>query len=355
VRLGAFTVVDPDVGRPDGDVDRVTEVVRLAEEAEAAGLRSLWVAEHHFQGGGACPSPPVVLAACGMRTRTIRLGSLVSVLPFHRPVDVAEEYAVLDRLIAGRLNLGIGSGYLASEFAGFGIDPATKRDRFDESLATVLDAFAGRPIRPGGAEAAAVTLNVVPVQQPHPPLWVAVQRREAAPHVARRGLSIALIPYATVSTPEELGEVIADYRRALPGGTVGSVAAAVHLYGGERVDLAREAFHRYVRSRHATGSTFLERKTQERPEHATPEAMEQADLAVFGEPTEVVRRLERYAAAGVDDLLGIFDFGGLPTDEVVRSVRAVGEAWRDVHPPSPPAEGPGRWTPPTPAGRSNPL
>ena len=200
MRLGAFTVVDPDIGRPDGDVDRVTEVVRLAEEAEAAGLRSL---------------------------------------------------------------------------------------------------------------------------------WVAVQRREAVPYVARRGLSIALIPYATVSSPEELAAVIADYRRALPAGTVGSVAAAVHLYGGERLDHARTAFHRYVQSRFAAGSTFLERKAQERPEHATPEAMERADLAIFGEPTEVVRRLERFAAAGVDDLLGIFDFGGLGPDEVAGSVRALGAAWAD--------------------------
>jgi len=149
--------------------------------------------------------------------------------------------------------------------------------------------------------------------------------------------------------------VIADYRRALPAGTVGSVAAAVHLYGGERLDLARTSLHRYIRSRLATGSTFLKRKVQARPEHASPEALERADLAVFGEPTEVVRRLERYAAAGVDDLLGIFDFGGLPTDEVARSVHAVGRAWREVHAPSPPAEKPGRWAHPARGDRANRL
>ncbi len=328
MRLGAFTVADPDPRRNDGDPDRALEVVRLAEAVEAAGLDSLWVAEHHFQGGGAVPSPPVVLAACGMRTRSIRLGSLVSVLPFHRPVDVAEEYALLDRLLDGRLNLGVGSGYLASELAGFGVDPAAKRERFDRTLAMVLEAFSGHAIRAGDEGAPLVTLSVRPKQRPHPPLWVAVQRREAIPFLARRGLSIALIPYATVDTVDELGTVIADYRRALPRGTPGSVVAAVHLYAGARPEVGREAFARYVESRLASGSTFLRAKTARHPEHASPEALERAGLALFGAAKEVVSRLEAFSRVGVDELLGIFDFGGLAAAEAERSVRAVGAAWR---------------------------
>jgi alkanesulfonate monooxygenase SsuD/methylene tetrahydromethanopterin reductase-like flavin-dependent oxidoreductase (luciferase family) len=327
VRLGAFTVVDAYSDRPSGGADRALEVVGLAEEVEAAGLSSLWVAEHHFQGGGACPSPPVLLAACGMRTRRIRLGSLVSVLPFHRPVDVAEEYALVDRLLGGRLNLGVGSGYLAAEFAGFGLDPADKRARFDAGLETVLAAFAGRPIRAGGDASPPVALNVVPVQQPHPPIWVAVQRREAIPFVARKGLSVALIPYATVDTLEQLAAVIDDYRRALPPGSHGEVAAAVHVYAGPDAEPGREAFRRYVRSRLQSGSTFLERKTHDRPEHASPEAIEGSGLALFGTGAEVAERMDAFRRIGVDELLGIFDFGGLPSEEVARSVRAMGEAW----------------------------
>ena len=184
VRLGAFTVVDAYPEGASPPAERVVEVVRLAEEVEAAGLESLWVAEHHFHLDGVCPSPPVLLAACGVRTSRIRLGSRVGVLPFHPPVDLAEQYALLDRLIGGRLNLGVGSGYLASEFAGFGLDPADKRARFDASLALRRDAFAGREIRPGGPTAPPVRLNVTPVQQPGPPIWIAVQRREAIAHVA---------------------------------------------------------------------------------------------------------------------------------------------------------------------------
>lgn len=339
MRIGAFTVVDADPERPGADDDRVLEVVRLAEEVEAAGLDSLWVAEHHFHGGGLCPSPAVVLAACGARTRRIRLGSLVSVLPFHRPVDVAEEYALVDRLTGGRLNLGVGSGYLASEFAGFGVEPAEKRERFDAALAFLLDAFAGRPVRVGGPGGPEVVLNVRPVQRPHPPLWIAVQRREALVHVARRGASVALIPYATVDGLDELASQIREYREALPAGATGGVAAAVHVYAGAQVELAREAFRHYVRSRLETGSTFLHQKAHDRPEHASPEAIERSGLTVFCAPDEVAGRLDAFARLGVDELLGIFDFGGLPHEEVAGSVRAVGRARgaaRPIGDPSPP-------------------
>ncbi len=326
MRLGLFTVVDQDP-RGTGDLgDKLAAVVRLAETAERAGLSSFWVAEHHFQGGGACPAPAVVLAACGARTRTLRLGSLVSVLPFHRPVDLAEEYAVLDRLLGGRLNLGVGSGYIPVEFEGFGLDPAEKRERFDAALAFLLDAFAGQPV-PAAPGAPAVRLNVRPVQSPHPPIWVAVQRREAIPHVARKGLGLALIPYATVDSLPALGEEIAEYRAALPGGIRGRVAVAVHVYAGERPARGREALQRYIDGRLAAGSPSLERKSEDRPHHASPEGLERSGLVAFGSPKEVVDRLRRFAALGVDDLLGIFDFGGLPEAEVAASVLAVGQAW----------------------------
>jgi alkanesulfonate monooxygenase SsuD/methylene tetrahydromethanopterin reductase-like flavin-dependent oxidoreductase (luciferase family) len=327
VRLGAFTVADRYPGTAQDPADRVVEIVRLAEVVESAGLASLWVAEHHFHDDGVCPSPPVVLAACGARTRRIRLGSLVSVLPFHRPVDVAEEYALVDRMTGGRLNFGVGSGYLPSELEAFGVSGEEKRARFESVLRDVLDAFGGRPIRVAGDRGPLVRPNVRPVQTPHPPLWIAVQRREAIAHVAARGASVALIPYATVGDLEELRDQVAEYRRSLPPNAAGEVAAAVHLYAGQHAETARQAFRRYVASRLASGSTHLVQKVRDHPGHASPEAIEAQGLAIFGTAEHVVRGLERFAEAGVDELLGIFDFGGLPPDEVEASVRAVGLAW----------------------------
>ena len=324
MKLSAFTVVDE--YRPAEVSDRLASVVRLAEAAEASGLHALWIAEHHFHGGGVCPSPPVLLAACGARTRRLRLGSLVSVLPFHRPIDLAEEYAMVDRLTGGRLNLGVGSGYIATEFEGFGVDPATKRDRFDTALEAIRRAFAGEAVTLGGPGATPVRLNVLPVQRPHPPIWVAVQRREAIPFVARRGASVALVPYATLSGPHELAEEAREYRSHLPPGARGEVAAAIHVYAGPHPELAREAFDRYLESRLATQSAFYQEKVRRSPQLASAAAIEASGFALFGAPAQVAERLRAFASLGVDEVLGLFDFGGLAMEEVEASVRALGTA-----------------------------
>jgi len=331
VRLSAFSVVDEYPS--DRSTDRLLDVIRLAVAADDAGLSCLWVAEHHFHSGGVSPSPPVLLAALGARTRRIRLGALVSVLPFHRPIELAEQYAMLDRLLEGRLNLGVGSGYIPLEFEGFGVDPLEKRERFDRGLETMLAAFAGKEVRSEGPNARPVRINVRPVQTPHPPLWIAVQRREAIPFVAQRGASLALVPYATLSNYDELAGEVREYRAHLPPGGSGGVSAAVHLYAGARPELARTALQRYLDSRLATQSAFYQDKVRRDPSHASASTIEQSGWAIFGSPDEVVAGLERLARTGIDEVLGIFDFGGLPSEEVDRSVRALGARWAS-HPRS---------------------
>jgi alkanesulfonate monooxygenase SsuD/methylene tetrahydromethanopterin reductase-like flavin-dependent oxidoreductase (luciferase family) len=328
VRLSAFTVVDSYPEFESGARDRFAEVGRLAEAAEAGGLNSLWVAEHHFHPGGACPSPPVLLAALGSRTQRLRLGSLVAVLPFHSPIDLAEQYALVDRLLRGRLNFGVGSGYLPQEFEGFGVDPEGKRVLFDHGLETILRAWRGEAVSGPSPSAKAVHLNVLPVQQPSPPVWVAAQRREALPHLARAGRSVALIPYATVESLEELSAEIAEYRAALPSGSWGEVAAAVHVYAGGALDEARAALQRYLDSRIATQSTHYAEKVRRDPHHASASALETAGLVALGTASEVRSKLGRFEKAGVDELLGIFDFGGLASELVVDSVASLGRVWK---------------------------
>jgi len=334
VRLSAFTVVDEYPTDPPRD--RLLEVVHLAEAAEEGGLSTLWVAEHHFHSGGVSPSPPVLLAALGARTRRLRLGALVSVLPFHRPIELAEQFAMVDRLLEGRLNLGVGSGYIHLEFEGFGVDPLAKRELFDRGLETLVAALEGKEVTAEGPGSRPVRINVRPVQRPHPPLWVAVQRREAIPFVARRGLSIALVPYATISAPAELAAEVREYRSQLPSGVRGEVAAALHLYAGPHPQRARHALQAYLDSRLATQSAFYQEKVRRDPAHADAATIEKSGWAIFGSPEEVASRLTEFASTGVDEVLGIFDFGGLPVEDVGRSVRALGAAFRPSGPRSEP-------------------
>ncbi|MGI0131636.1 MAG: LLM class flavin-dependent oxidoreductase [Thermoplasmata archaeon] len=324
MRWSIFSIVDGFPGETGRGRDRYGELLDLAAAADAFGWQAIWVAEHHFSSAGVCPAPPVLLAALAQRTTRLRLGVMVSVLPFHRPIELAEQYALVDRLSHGRLELGVGSGYLPLEFEGFGIDPSTKRERFESALAQIQAAFQGKAVRSEGDSATPVTINVLPDQRPFPPMTLAVQRREAVPFVARQRLSLALIPYATLGSLEDLAGIIREYRAALPEGAKGHVAAAVHVYAGARADRARSALQRFLDTRRATQSTFYLEKVREDPQHARAEAIEAAGWAVFGPPGEVEERLEAWKSTGVDELLAMVDFGGLPYEDAEGTVRALG-------------------------------
>lgn len=328
MRCSVFSVLDeqPELRAQRGG-DRYEEAIALAKEADRDGFHTFWVAEHHFHAGGVLPVPAVFLAAASRETRRLRLGVMVSVLPLHSPREVAEQYALVDRLSGGRLELGFGSGYIPVELQGFGVLPAERRARFDAALPEVLAALRGEPIPVPGDPQLTVRLNVRPVQEPLPPLWVAVQSREALPFVARRGLSVGLIPYASVSSLEELARNISEYRAALPPGASSCrVAAAMHTYVGDRPAAARAALQRYLDARLAHRSTHFQVRVREAAEAATVEGLEARGMVLFARPGEVVARVEALERAGVTDLLGIFDFGGLEPSLARSSLRRFATA-----------------------------
>jgi alkanesulfonate monooxygenase SsuD/methylene tetrahydromethanopterin reductase-like flavin-dependent oxidoreductase (luciferase family) len=107
------------------------EEVQMADEL---GFDTVWLAEHHFSHYGVAGSPLLVGAAIAERTRRIKIGTAVLVLPFYNPVRLAEEIATLDVISRGRVIVGCGRGYQPLEFAGFGIDPAEAKDRYNETI-----------------------------------------------------------------------------------------------------------------------------------------------------------------------------------------------------------------------------
>ena len=98
------------------------EMLEQAEYAEELGFDSIWIAEHHSSRYGICPSLMPLLSNIAGRTRKIRIGAGVSVLPFHNPILLAEESAMLDVLSNGRLDFGVGRGSADYEYGNFNID-----------------------------------------------------------------------------------------------------------------------------------------------------------------------------------------------------------------------------------------
>lgn len=202
--------------RISGRVD-AHALARQAELAENWGYQSFWLPESHFTGDSAIPDPLMLLAAVSARTRTIRLATTSYLLPLRHPLQAAEQVAVLDRLSGGRVTLGVGRGYQAAMFDAFEVSRKDKRRIFEWCLETMIRAWQGHPL-PGGESRAShghppsageveVVLSPLPVQQPHPPVWVAAFGPKALAQAGGLGL-----PYLA-SPMESVERLRANHRR----------------------------------------------------------------------------------------------------------------------------------------------
>ncbi len=175
-------------------------LVAQGERAESLGFASFWLPESHFSARGALPQPLLLLAAVAAHTRTLKLGTTSYLLPVRHPLQVAEDVAVLDRLSEGRVILGIGRGFRSDLFAAFAVPPSEKRDRFQAALEQMVRAWSGEPITTDGDGGEAVRLAPLPVQRPHPPLWVAAFGPKAVEQAGRLGLPYLASPIESLET-----------------------------------------------------------------------------------------------------------------------------------------------------------
>src|SRR5438094_258156 len=156
MRFGLFGSAQARRAGPDTDSSQgFRDFIDNNVEAEALGYYSTFLVEHHFTGFGQVSASLNLLTWLGARTRRLRLGTAVLVLPWHNPVLLAEQAATLDLLSGGRLDFGIGKGYRYNEFAGFCVSVAEAEERCDECLELLLTACtADEPAAEPGASAA---------------------------------------------------------------------------------------------------------------------------------------------------------------------------------------------------------
>ena len=184
-------------------------------EAEALGLRSSFLVEHHFSGWNQVSATLMLQACVAMRTKTLRLGTAVMVLPWHNPVLLAEQAATLDLVSGGRLDLGIGKGYRHSEFHGFDMAQDEAEARFEEAIEVMVRSWVTRErFSHQGRfwKYNDIIVEPPPSQRPHPPLWVAAGSAASIRRAAERGFNLILDQYAS---PAVLAERIALYRSVL--------------------------------------------------------------------------------------------------------------------------------------------
>ena len=196
VAFGIFDHVDAS-GLPLGP--HLENRLRLTEAYDRLGFRGYHIAEHHGTPLGLAPSPSVLLAAIAQRTRRLRIGPLIYMLPMHHPLRLIEEVCMLDHLSGGRLMLGIGRGVSPIEMGFYGIDAnAETQERYRETLEILLLGLRSERLDYAGRlyNLHDVPMTLRPVQTPHPELWYGVRSRESTEWAAAHDVNVVTLASA---------------------------------------------------------------------------------------------------------------------------------------------------------------
>jgi alkanesulfonate monooxygenase SsuD/methylene tetrahydromethanopterin reductase-like flavin-dependent oxidoreductase (luciferase family) len=278
-------------------------------EAEALGFHSSFSVEHHFTGWNQVSATLMLLMALAMRTKSLRLGTAVMVLPWHNPVLLAEQAATLDLVSDGRLDFGIGKGYRHGEFKGFQIAPEEAEARFEEAAELITRAWTTRARfshhgRFWNFED--IVVEPPPAQTPHPPFWVAAGNPHSIKRAAARGFNLILDQYAS---PQALAERIAIYRAERLANGLGfdpmQVTVARQLYiAKDKTDkeaaLARQAAYT---KRTIDVSRAPDGKIGSHVLAYADKAGGTEENALFGTPDEIASMLEELRKSTVEYVL----------------------------------------------------
>jgi alkanesulfonate monooxygenase SsuD/methylene tetrahydromethanopterin reductase-like flavin-dependent oxidoreductase (luciferase family) len=311
--------------------------------AEALGYSSVWIAEHHFNDYGLCPSPPVLAAFVAARTTTMRLGMGVSLLPLHHPVDLAEQLAVLDVVSGGRLDVGIGRGGTLQDYQTFQSDRGDSRARVEEGIELIRRSWSGAPFDFQGRFHSAERLHVRPrpAQRPHPPLFIAANSEDSVLSAARLGLPTLSSFFVPVPELQKRHQVYRDAALAA-GRSLSEIEELERRSWGMRVVHVAPDRAEALRAIEAPFMGYQRRMSVLRSDStggSVPSSFDRSLLrlrefreyladgwALVGTPDEVRDDLQKFREdTGYERVLLVMALPGLDTGRALRSMRLFAE------------------------------
>jgi alkanesulfonate monooxygenase SsuD/methylene tetrahydromethanopterin reductase-like flavin-dependent oxidoreductase (luciferase family) len=333
MEVGLFTEFQSPPGMDEAQA--FDEALAQVTAAEELGFDAVWLAEIHFQKGRSVLSSPLVIAtAIAARTRRVRIGIAVQILPLAHPLHLAEDVATVDHLSKGRLDFGVGRSGLPEHYEGFNIAHTESRERFNETLEILVKAWTEERFTHEGKyfQFRNVCVTPKPYQKPYPPLRVAATTQETYSIVGRMGMPI-FIAVRTTSI-SDLKRFIGGYhegwREAGHSGR-GDVALIVPVYLTEDGRRAREeaeasTMHFFHSIAEALGRGGTRREEAARLGRMTYDQILE-ELVVYGSPDVVTKRLlELREALGYTSLSVWMNVGGrIPHERVLGSMRLFAE------------------------------
>jgi alkanesulfonate monooxygenase SsuD/methylene tetrahydromethanopterin reductase-like flavin-dependent oxidoreductase (luciferase family) len=324
MKFGVFDHMD-DAGVPLAQL--YADRLELVEAYDRSGIYGYHLAEHHSTPLGCAASPGLFLAAVAQRTRTLRFGPLVYLLPFYHPLRLIEEICMLDQMSGGRFELGVGRGVSPFETRAYGLDFAATGEIYHEAFQLILEGLAADELTFEGKhyQFRKVPMILRPLQRPHPPLWYGTTIPENADWPAANDVNIVTIALRPAV------RVITDRYRAVRA-RLGKTTAQTPLVGVTRhvvvadTDEAARAIARraYPRWRASFRWLFARHGAEPRIAGLYPPSFDELmaiDNGIAGSP-ETVRKFmaAEVETSGCNYLLSWFAFGDMTLAESLRSL-----------------------------------
>jgi alkanesulfonate monooxygenase SsuD/methylene tetrahydromethanopterin reductase-like flavin-dependent oxidoreductase (luciferase family) len=321
IKFGTFHLMERPFSKSETQV--LTEHLAQMRLADELGFDAVWLTEHHFSSVpyvpdvpgeyGISASPFALACAVAQITHRVRIGTAVKVLPLEHPLRTAEDAALADLLSRGRIDFGAGYGYRKYEFEGLGVPLEEKIARFQEALEIIIGAWTNDEFSYSGRFYQIPRLSLIPrpYQKPHPPVWIASRlgTKEIIDFTVKNRyqlLSAWAAPAELRATRTMLGEALGEQGAA---GVPFDFPCIRHVFVGESDEAAqrdgRAAVEYYMKS------TALFR----------PIGAHEHEEMIFGSPDTCAAKIERlHRAAGVNYILCWMNFGGMPQEQVLRSM-----------------------------------
>jgi alkanesulfonate monooxygenase SsuD/methylene tetrahydromethanopterin reductase-like flavin-dependent oxidoreductase (luciferase family) len=331
------------------------EALDQIELADKVGFDYVWEVEHHFLTEYSHSSAPeVFLGAVSQRTKNIRIGHGVALLPgpFNHPVRVAERAAALDILSKGRVELGTGRSITEQELGGFNIDPADSRPMWEEAVRMIPKMWTNETFSHEGDYYSIPPRNVIPrpIQKPHPPMWMACTQPDSFKIAGESGLGALSFGFVA---PGVLEATLDIYRNAIsraePVGAfvnnqfAATTFACVAPTDEEAIENGKPAaeffqdslgvlFVPWAKKENVPPSyqfyTSLAAVAEERLKNRSGREFDEqfeSGALVIGTPERVRKTVEKYEAAGVDQLILMVQAGRISHESCMQTIKLFGE------------------------------
>jgi len=351
MNFGYFTLSDniyPEIGRTPEQF--VLDIRDEAIHADKIGMHSAWIGEHHFDSLGVNSCPHLVLASIISETKNIRLAPAVVVLPLQHPLRVAEEYATLDLLSGGRVDMAVGRGYDRREYVPFGAEYMNSLELLDEGVEVIQKAWnsPGKWSHKGRFfEIPEMTITPRPLQK-RVPFYMACFSRASMEIAAKRDMDIIFAPFAAAMTYGDLPNAVKTYRETCEQHKTKPRKAMcsyfIHIGEGKEEEYGRErqmayfnncvlpAFHQEPGKTPPTMMYFL--KIVDILKNMKKEDLGSKSI-LLGSPQKIIDTLKVIEEGGIEEVILYFNVGGKPhklvKEQMQRFMEEIAPAFEGTH------------------------